>query len=48
MTIGKEEADTVWDKNTLLHRETLFVVTASNAEDVALPFVANGIGWDFL
>jgi hypothetical protein len=48
MAVGKEEADAVWDKDTLLHRETLFVVTTSNTEDVALPFVADCVGGDFL
>lgn len=48
MAIGKEKADAVWNKDTLLHRETLFVVATCNAEDVALPFVTNRVSWDFL
>ena len=32
----------------MLHWETLLVVPACDAEDVALPFVAEGVAWDFL
>jgi len=32
----------------LLHWKTLFVVPACDAEDVAFPFVAEGVAWDFL
>lgn len=48
MAIGKEKADTMWDKDTLLHGEALLVVAASDAEDVAFPFITNCIGWNFL
>jgi len=41
MAIRKEEADTEWDKYTLLHWETLFVVTAGDTEDVAFPLVTD-------
>ena len=41
MAIREEKADTVWDKNTLFHWETLFVVATGDTEDVALPFVAD-------
>jgi len=41
MAVGKEKTDTVWDKYTLLHWETLFVVTTSDTENVALPFVTD-------
>jgi hypothetical protein len=27
MAIGEEKADTEWDKDALLHKKTLFVVT---------------------
>jgi hypothetical protein len=40
VTIGEEEADTEGDENTLFHWETLLVVSACDAEDVAFPFVA--------
>jgi hypothetical protein len=48
VTISKEEADTVRDEDTLLHRETLFVITTRDAEDIALELVANGLSGDFL
>ena len=48
VAVGKEEADTVGDKDTLLHRETLFVVAAGDTEDVASPLIANRVGRNFL
>lgn len=48
VAVGEEEADTGRVHNTLLHRETLLVVTAGNAEDVALPLVAEGLSRDLL
>ena len=48
MTVGEEETDTVGEEDTLLHGETLLVVAASNAEDVALPLIAEGVAGDLL
>ena len=48
MAISEEEADTSWVHDTLLHRETLLVVTAGDPDDVALELVANAVGRDFL
>jgi len=48
MTLAEEETDTVGEEDTLLHREALLVVATSDAEDVALEFVAKGVGGDFL
>jgi hypothetical protein len=48
VAVGEEEADTVRKENTLLHRETLLVVTTSDTEDVALPLIADRIGGDLL
>lgn len=48
MAVGKEEADTVGNEHTLLHGETLLVVTTGDAEDVAGPFIAYRVGGDFL
>jgi len=45
---GKEELDTVGEEDTLLHWETLLVVTAGDAEDVPLPLVADLVTGDFL
>lgn len=35
-------------KHTLFHWETLLVITTSDTEDVALPFISEMISWDFL
>jgi hypothetical protein len=48
VAVGKEETDTVGEEDTLLHGETLLVVTTSNAENVALPLIANGVSRHFL
>lgn len=44
VSVGEEEADTVREENTLLHREALLIVSTGDAEDVALPFVAERVG----
>jgi hypothetical protein len=44
----QEKSDPVWEENTLLHWETLLIVSASNTEDVAFPFVAQRISRNFL
>jgi hypothetical protein len=41
VTVGKEESDSVGEEDTLLHGETLLVVSAGNSEDVALPLVTD-------
>jgi hypothetical protein len=46
VALAEKETDTSWVHNTLLHWETLLVVTAGNSEDVALEFVTNGVTWD--
>ena len=43
VTIGEEQSDTVGNEDTLLHWETLLVVSAGNTEDVALPFVSERV-----
>jgi hypothetical protein len=48
VAISKEKADTVRNEDALLHRETLFVIAARDAENIALEFFANGLSWDFL
>jgi hypothetical protein len=48
VAVGEEEADTVRHEDALLHGEALLVVAAADAEDVALPFVAEGVAGDFL
>lgn len=34
--------------DSLLHGEALLVVAPSDAEDVALEFISDGVAWDFL
>lgn len=46
VAVGEEEADTSRVHDTLLHRETLLVVAASDADDIALPLVAQAVGGD--
>lgn len=46
VAVGEEEADTGRVHDTLLHRETLLVVAAGDADDVALPLVAQAVGGD--
>lgn len=48
VALTKQEADTVGQQNTLLHRETLLVVTTANAEDVALPLVTKSVDLNVL
>jgi hypothetical protein len=43
VALGKEEADTGRVHDTLLHRETLLVVSTGDAEDVALELIADGV-----
>ena len=46
VTLGQQEADTVGEEDTLLHGETLLVVTSGDAENVALELVAEGVARD--
>lgn len=46
VAVGEEKADTVGGNDTLLHGETLLVVTAGDAEDVALPLITKRVGGD--
>lgn len=48
VAIGKEKTDTVWDEDTLLHGETLLIVTTGNTEDVAFPFFTERVCGYFL
>jgi len=43
VALGEEEADTGRVHDTLLHGETLLVVSTSDAEDVALELIADGV-----
>lgn len=46
VAVGEEEADTAGVEDTLLHGETLLVVSSGDAEDVALELVADGVTGD--
>lgn len=46
VAFGEEESDSGRVHDTLLHRETLLVVAAGDADDVALPLVAQAVGGD--
>jgi len=48
VSFGEKETDTVGYEDTLLHRETLLVVTACNAEDLSFEFISNSVTRDFL
>lgn len=43
MAVFEQKANTTVGQNTLLHWETLLVITASDLEDIALPLVADGV-----
>ena len=47
VAVGEQEADTAGVHDTLLHGETLLVVAAGDAEDVALELVADGVTSNF-
>ena len=48
VALSKEETDTRRVHDTLLHGETLLVISAGDAEDIALPLVTKGVGGDLL
>ncbi len=48
MTVGQQQTDTVGQEDTLLHRETLLVVSSSNPEDISLELVRDVVTGDFL
>ena len=48
VTLGHQKLDTVGQENTLLHGETLLVVTTSDTENVTLEFVTEEITGNFL
>ena len=48
MSLGEEEPDPGLGEDALLHGESLLVVAAGDAEDVALPLVAEGGGVNIL
>ena len=48
VALSEQQLDSGWQQNTLLHWETLLVVTTGDLEDVALELVANRLTVDLL
>ena len=48
LTLLEEDAGSAVDKDTLLHLETLFIVTSGNSEDVALESCTEDLAINFL
>jgi hypothetical protein len=46
VSVGEEKANTGWVHNTLLHWETLLVVSTGDLKDVALELISNGVTWN--
>lgn len=47
VALRKQKANTGWVHDSLLHWETLLVVTAGDLEDVALELISDRVTWDF-
>jgi hypothetical protein len=47
VTLAQEKTDTVGKKDTLLHGETLLIVTSGDTENVTLEFVTDGVTGNF-
>ncbi len=43
ITFAQQQADSASRQNSLHHGETLFVISSGDLEDVALPFITQGI-----
>lgn len=48
VTLGEEETNTVGKEDTLLHGETLLVITTADAEDVTLPLLTERVDLNVL
>jgi hypothetical protein len=48
VTLGHQKTDTVRQEDTLLHGETLLIVTTRDTENVTLEFVTKRVTRDFL
>ena len=46
--VREQESDTMREEDTLLHWETLFIISPCDAEDVALEFITDRVSRDFL
>jgi len=47
VSVGEQKADTGWVHDSLLHWETLLVVTTGDSEDISLEFISNAVTWNF-
>lgn len=48
VSLRQQEPDTGWVHDTLLHWETLLVVSSGDFEDVSLELITNGVTWNLL
>jgi len=48
VALGHHQGDTLVGQDTLLHWETLLVVTTRDSDNVSLPCVAESVGWHFV
>jgi len=48
VAVLEEESNSMSDEDTLLHAETLFVLTSGDSKDVALEFLAERVGGDLV
>lgn len=48
VSVGKKKANTMGDKDTLLHGESLLVVATSDAENISFPFIPKRVARNFL
>jgi hypothetical protein len=48
LTLGEEQANTLVEQDSLLHGETLFIITTGDLHDVTLVFFTQGISFNFL
>jgi len=46
VAVGQQKTDTGWVHDTLLHGETLLVVSTGDSEDVALELITNAVTWN--
>ena len=48
MSLAQQEPNTGGVHDTLLHGETLFIVSSGNLEDVSFELITNGVTWNLL
>lgn len=48
VALAHKESNSSLDEDTLLHGETILIVTTSDLEDVSLEFITKSVSFDFL